>query len=80
MIALLGLARADIAKVADLKADERIEVKKTFFGNVGMTTKFTFTADKVVVESSGKKPTEVKLTESERPAIDRHLDSVRKNG
>jgi hypothetical protein len=77
MIALLGLARADIAKVADLKADERIEVEKTFFGNVGLTTKFKFTADKVVVESFDKKPSEVKLTESERAAIDRHLDSVR---
>lgn len=77
MVTLPGLARADIAKVADLKADEKIEVEKTFFGNVGLRTKFTFTADKVVVESFGKTPSEVKLTESERVAIDRHLDSVR---
>lgn len=77
-ILLLGFTRADVARVADLKNSERIEVEMLFLGNVGRPTKFTFTADKVLVVDINGKVGEAKLTVNERAAIDRHLDVVRK--
>jgi hypothetical protein len=45
---------------------------------VGRPTKFTFTADKVLVVDINGKAGEAKLTVNDRAAIDRHLDLVRK--
>ena len=77
-IALGSLVHADVAKVAKLKGDEKIEVQSTIMGNVAQITIYRFTADKVVVENGDKKVGEVQLTDDEKAAIDRYLDQLRK--
>jgi hypothetical protein len=77
-IALGSHVRADVAKVAKLKGDDKIEVRSTIMGNVAQITRYRFTADKVVVENDDKKVGEVPLTDDEKVAIDRYLDQLRK--
>ena len=77
-IVLSSLVRADVAKVAKLKANEKIEVTSTIMSSVAQITTYTFTADKVVVQNADKKIGEVPLTDDEMTAIDRYLDQLRK--
>ena len=77
-IVLSSLVRADVVKVAKLKANEKIEVTSTIMGYVAQIATYTFTADKVVVKNAEKKVGEVPLTDDEKTAIDRYLDQLRK--
>ena len=78
-IPLISMGRADVARVAELKNEESIEVVKVFRGNVGQETKFTFSADKVVIAEEGKIVGELKLTANERALVDKHLNWMRQN-
>ena len=70
-------AYADLIKLGSLGEDESVEVNVHQEGTIMLHTRYTFTADKVVVTQSGKKLGEVVLTAAERIKIDRFLDQVR---
>lgn len=75
---LFNYAQADVARVADLDGDAKIEVRRTIIGTVASVTIYTISAEKVVVVDAEKNVGEVKLTADEKASIDRYLDLLRK--
>jgi hypothetical protein len=56
VILITGFARADVVKLASLGEKESVEVNQIQEGTIPLLTQYTFSAGKVTVAQSGKRP------------------------